>query len=114
MLLAIERDERCDGRNRFGFKAPFDGYAPEVVAQHFQQLVSGGLIDGTVRHGPKPVYVGLTHQGADCLDAIRDPDVWRYTKDAARAAGGWTLDILKDVATAYIRSKLRTLTGHEV
>jgi hypothetical protein len=114
MLLAIENDERCDGRNRFGFKAPFDGYPPEVVAQHFRMMVDGGLINGMVRPGPRPSYVGLTYQGHDLLDAIRDPDVWRHTKAAASAAGGWTLDILKDLATAYIKSKLKAATGLDV
>jgi Hypothetical protein (DUF2513) len=114
LLLAIENDGRGDGRNLFILKESFDGYAPEVVAQHFRMMVDGGLISGEVRQGNKLSFRGLTYAGHDLIDAIRAPDVWQLTKAAANAAGGWTFDILKDLATAYIKAKLKAATGLEL
>lgn len=58
--------------------------------------------------------VGLTYAGHDLLDAIRDPEVWRRTKAAAGATGAWTLDLLKDLATAYVKLKLKEATSIEL
>jgi hypothetical protein len=40
-----------------------------------------------------------THQrGWPGLDSIRNPKIWEKTKKGAEAAGGFTVDLLKDLA----------------
>jgi len=51
-------------------------------------------------------YVRITNAGHDYLDSIRDPEVWRKTKQAAAKAGGFTLDVLSDVAKSIISGAL--------
>ena len=39
------------------------------------------------------------------------PVIWRMTEDATTKAGGWTVALLKDCATAYVKVKLKEITG---
>lgn len=49
--------------------------------------------------------------GHDFLDSIRDPDVWNKTKKGALAAGGFTLNLLNDLAKGFIKKKIEDSTG---
>ena len=40
----------------------------------------------------------LTPAGHDFLDSVRSPEVRKKTKIGAEAAGGFTMDLLKDLA----------------
>ncbi len=60
----------------------------------------------------KPIIVtDLSMKGHDFLDSIRDPDVWDKTKREAEAVGGFTLDLLKDLAKGLIKKKIEDHTG---
>lgn len=52
--------------------------------------------------------------GCDFIDSIRDPQIWRRTKTAATKAGGFTVDLLKDVAKGLIKTQLKKYTGVEL
>ncbi len=114
ILLAIEADHRFDGRNQFSVPLEFGGYTSQQIAYHCRMLVDGGMISGEIRHGPRLSCSGLTQQGHDLVDAIRNPQIWQKTKDAAAAAGGWTVGLLKDCATAYVKAKLKEATGLDI
>lgn len=60
----------------------------------------------------KPVY--LTWHGHEFLDAIRDPEVWKKTKNGALAAGGFTFDLLKELAKGYLKKQIADRTGVEI
>ena len=94
---------RHDGPNQFNLKPSFQGYASEVIAYHFQMLVDDGMVRGDVRHGYALSCGGMTYKGHDLLDAIRDPEIWQQTKGAAQNIGGWTFDLLNDLASAHLR-----------
>ncbi|MGO1304555.1 DUF2513 domain-containing protein [Sphingomonas parapaucimobilis] len=53
----------------------------------------------------------ITWEGHDFLESIRDPKIWKSTKDSIYNAGGFTLDILKAVAKGIIRQKLERHIG---
>jgi hypothetical protein len=53
----------------------------------------------------------LSWYGHDFLDSIRDPKIWERTKRGAEAAGGFTVDLLKDLATGFIRKQIEERTG---
>jgi hypothetical protein len=53
----------------------------------------------------------LSMDGHDFLDSIRDPNVWSKTKNGALAAGGFTVDLLFDLAKGFIRKQIEDGTG---
>lgn len=58
-----------------------------------------------------PFISHLTWEGHDLLDSIRDPETWAKTKKAAARAGGFTVNILRDVAYGIIKKALEDHTG---
>ena len=77
------------------------------IVYNLALLEEAGFIHAAIRRfgssGPHPrdvVPFALTWQGHEYLDTIRDPEVWRKTKQAAAAGGGFSLKVLASVATA--------------
>ena len=67
-----------------------------------------GLIEG------EDANLGLfriKNAGHDYLDAIRDEDIWKKTKDGASKVGGVTLGIFKDIAIAYVKQAVTEKLG---
>jgi hypothetical protein len=54
---------------------------------------------------------GLTWEGHDFLDAVRDPEVWKRTMDGAGKMGGWTFGLLKDLGAAYLKHVAKERLG---
>lgn len=101
MLLAIEDDvlRFGEGTDNGGLDAPDD-----VAEAHLRLLEQAGLVEVMFRPQRGAVQVrGLTWEGHDFLDAVRDPEVWKRTKDGASKMGGWTFGLLKDLGTAYLK-----------
>lgn len=77
---------------------------------NFQLLIDAGLIEG--QGTGSGFYVNrITWAGHDFLDSVRDDALWAKTKSGALAAGGWTLDILKDLAKGLIKKQIEERTG---
>lgn len=114
LLLAIDEDPKYDGKHRLMSNDPSDfgisGYSTEVVGYHLDLLLEAGLIAGQA--GTRmPIISKVTWDGHDFLDTIRDPDVWANTKEGAKKAGGFTLDLLRDLAKGLIKKKIEDHTG---
>ena len=88
-----------------------EGYEPKQVAQHLVILIDGGHLDAEQYNGPRFGYRGITWEGHDLLDSIRDPEIWKKTKSGALAAGGFTVDILMELAKGFIKKQLEERTG---
>ncbi|MBU2961989.1 DUF2513 domain-containing protein [Citreicella sp. C3M06] len=76
---------------------------------HALLLVEARLLRqyGRYQNGSGCIYVdGMTMQGHDFLDAIRDHKIWDATKQRVWAVGGWTLEIVLDVARSEIKRLL--------
>lgn len=57
----------------------------------------------------------LTNYGHDFLDAMRDEGIWSRTKDAvAQSGGNATLEIVKTIATGFLKKQIRDRTGIDV
>lgn len=54
---------------------------------------------------------GLTWQGHEFLDTIRDPEIWRKTKEGATKAGGFTVSLLADLAKGLVKTQIEKHTG---
>lgn len=89
-----------------------DGYDLIQINYHLQLIIEADLIkiNGSMLSG-NYLFSRLSWAGHDFLDSIRDEDTWNKTKDGAIAAGGFTLDLLKDLAKGFIRKKIEEQTG---
>lgn len=108
ILLSIESYEP----ERIGFiqiisPKGFSGTEPQN-AYHIRMLIDAGIVDANGRPTMSLQYAinGLTMEGHDFLDAIRDASIWDATKSRVAAVGSWTLDIVLAVAKDEIKKRL--------
>ncbi|MDT3722920.1 DUF2513 domain-containing protein [Pseudomonas oryzihabitans] len=89
-----------------------EGFTTNQVEYHLDLLVESGLIDQG-GHGFLDGFMfrRLTWEGHDFVDSVRDDEVWRKTRQGATAAGGFTLDLLKDLAKGFIKKQVEEKTG---
>lgn len=79
-------------------------FTDEEIRYHLALMMERNLIDGTFaqddsRTISKAVVLGLTWDGCDYLDAIRDMRVWSRVKKAIReSVGSTTFEVVKAVA----------------
>lgn len=113
LLLDIEGKERPGLKDLLPVNAGNDEYLK--LAEHLRMLVDeAGFVSGTPAHnlaGKNWLDLRLTWQGHDFLNSVRDPETWVKTKKGALAAGGWTVDILKDLAKGFIKKQLEEHSG---
>ena len=78
-----------------------EGFDHDTAVRHFKLLMDAGFIDAPRTQGMTSfVFKGLTWQGHEFLDTIRNPEVWKRTKAGMHAVGGFGLDVLVQVAKA--------------
>jgi hypothetical protein len=87
-----------------------EGASADQIDYHLRLLrekrltepLEGGTMDGGV------YFRQLTWDCHDFLDSIRDEAIWRKTRGAAEEVGGWTFDLIKDLAKGFIKKANRT------
>lgn len=88
------------------------GEEPEAIHYNMRLLADAGYLDMTTTQFAGSFNVrGLTWAGHDFLDSVREPEVWRKTRDGALSAGGFTFDLLKDLAKAFAKKQIEDRTG---
>lgn len=85
----------------------------DKVAYHIQLLKSAGFVREL---GSKPSrygmnYSGLSWEGHEFLDSVRDEAVWRNTRKAMNTIGGFTFDLVTDMAKAFLKAEFKRHTG---
>lgn len=96
-----------------------DGISDEDFSSHAQLLEEAGLIEAAIlppgkRIATEAMIYRLTWSGHEFADSVRDPVVWAKTKKSAEAAGGFTLDLLRDLAKGFIKKQIKDKTGIEL
>lgn len=87
----------------------------DKLQYHLGLLDDKGWLTGVNRTLGGAWYVqGLSWEAHDFLDSVRSEDVWERTKDNARAAGGFSVDILAALAKGFVRKKIEAHTGIEI
>lgn len=76
-----------------------------IKEAHLIECPGSGSMDGRIS------FRRLTWSGHDFLDSVRDPKIWEKTKSSAEAAGGFTIDLLKDIAKGFVRKQIEEYTG---
>lgn len=106
ILLAIEASGQ-DPREWIDLEIA--GKSSEEVAYHVQLLAEAGFIDAqelSSSDGYDWKAKRLTYQGHEFLDTIREPEIWRMTKDNAKKAGGAGLQMIFEIGKACIKQQL--------
>ncbi|NVK45096.1 MAG: DUF2513 domain-containing protein [Rhodobacteraceae bacterium] len=96
-----------------------DGYLcfdeTEISPEDGYQLLlmkDAGLIEG--RDASTGLF-RITNVGHDYLDAIRNEGIWSDTKNAVAETGGSvTLEVVKSLATGFLKKKISQHTGIEL
>jgi hypothetical protein len=84
----------------------------EKLREHLKLMWRADLIESFSESGGGEADVGgLTWKGHDFLNSIRDPEIWRKTKDGAAAVEGWTVDLLIDLAKGFFKKQVEEHTG---
>jgi DNA-binding transcriptional ArsR family regulator len=85
---------------------------PEEVYYHLNLIRQRGLVTTPDQDREGGLYFwGLSWDGHDFTDAIRDDKVWKRTKGAFDDVGGWTFQLVKDLAAGYVRKQIEEKTG---
>lgn len=97
------------------------GWSDDDVIYHIVLAEEKGLIKATLDNVPDdedPVILHtlysvhrLTANGHDLLALMHEPKTWNLVKDRAKAFGRASVEILADVTKAYVRERIREMTG---
>ena len=85
----------------------------EKLVEHLGLIEDAGFVE--MQRSSGAIYVQrMTWVGHDFLDSVRDPEIWKKTKDGATAAGGFTVELLRDLAKGLIKTQIKKHTGIDV
>lgn len=101
----------CDATD---FQSNFPSLDNDTLNEHVRLLESSGHLKKVAWSYDGAALSGLSMNGFDYLDSIRDDEIWRKTKEGANAAGGFTLEILGDLAKGLIKTQVQKHTGVEI
>ena len=110
MLLKVENDPKMDGRTDFFFSEPEEmdivGHSREEFFYHLQLLIRNRFIDGNAEMIPMVVR-GLTWEGHEFVDNIRNKNIWESTKKRVSGlVGSLSLSVVAAVAEAEAKKLL--------
>jgi len=119
LLLKLEALDIPPGVGRlispYAPELAIENATPDDIKHHLHMLVSGDLVvtggsiqflsDGSLS------FRQLSWAGRDFLDSVRSPEVWANTKKGAVAAGGFTVEILKELAKGLVKKQIEEFTG---
>jgi DNA-binding transcriptional ArsR family regulator len=115
ILITIE----ADATETLGhLELVIEGRSDEEIAYHLTLLSEAGLVDARVQHfmggGSAHLAHRLTWQGHEFLDSVRDPEIWRQTKEGAKKAGASTIEMIWQIAKAIMKAEIKKRTGLDV
>jgi hypothetical protein len=111
ILLAVSENPSCDGI-RFNFfntaeELGIHNYSTEEVAYHVSLLISAGYLDGKVMESfAVPCVKGLTWNGHEFIDNIKNQEIWERTKRRIASLSSVALSVVAQIAQSEIKLKL--------
>ncbi|MCU0819891.1 MAG: DUF2513 domain-containing protein [Beijerinckiaceae bacterium] len=112
ILLNLEKENTASGLiDALQFKE----YSPDQIVEHVNLLRDAGFIKSSeFSTGIFMIEVeGIAWNGYEFLDSIRDDATWSKTKEIANKCGGFTLDLLGEIAKGLIKTQVKKHTGVE-
>ena len=84
-------------------------HVDEEVSYHVELLTEAGFIEAydlTTNDGYEWRPKRLTYEGHEFLDTVRDPEIWKTTKETAKKAGVASLKALFEIGKSIAKQKL--------
>lgn len=101
-----------------------DGWNAEQITFHVELMKEAELLDhqivrpefgdGTRMHAAFDMGLRPTMRGYELLDSIRDPDVWRKTKEAGTKIGGAGVELLWEIAKGIAKQQMKSKLGIDI
>lgn len=108
ILLGIERDLKWDddlnyyALNLNSFVQELKDCSKAEIAYALKMGIEAHLIDGYIKdcdsHIMDIICFGLTYEGHQFLDTVRENKIWKKTKEILSAVGGASLSVIASVA----------------
>ena len=111
ILLAIEAEPKYAGADHQSI-VTLGNHTEEETKYHVSRLIQAGLLDGDFSrpHLP-PLVKGLTWDGHQYLENIRDPEIWKKTNEGLKEVGGFSFDLVKALAKGLVKKQIEERTG---
>lgn len=87
-----------------------EGFTPDQVGYHMDLITDAGFLQCSPGANHWMVS-GLTWEGHEFLDAVRDDGTWKKTKAGAATVGSWSLGLMVDLAKAYAKQEAKRRLG---
>lgn len=92
-----------------------EGYTHQQIDQHIALIGRSEFVDtGNSDPNYGIGFKGLTWEGHDFIDSVRDQDIWDKTQEGLKKAGGFSLDLAKALAKGFIKKNIERYTGVEL
>lgn len=103
VLLAIEE---MDGPFFLDLKPPALGGTDDAreTVEYLRLLQSAGFLECSQKNTYR-----MTWAGHEFLDSVRDPEIWRKTKEGANKVGSWSIKLLGELALGYAKVRAQEL-----
>jgi hypothetical protein len=127
--LLIQVEDATDAHTQLD-KNPWRVFAssgvhePGLVKYHVRLMLEQGFLhqdsvkldgqDQAGRPAAKFLSDALTNKGHEFLESVRDPEVWRKTKEGASKIGSFGIDLIKDLATGFLKTEIKKRTGVDI
>jgi hypothetical protein len=116
LLLRIEAEHLRAGSALFlSVREPplrLPGDDPDNVDYAMRLIADAGFLDLTKTQGADSYGLrGISWRGHEFLDSVRDPEIWRQTKEGASKAGAFTIELLTDLAKGFVKTQIKKATG---
>lgn len=88
-------------------------YTENQILYHYHLLIDQGWVE-TGKQGKSYEVVSfrqLTPAGHDFADSVRDSHIWAVIRDGAIKAGGFSLDLLGQLAKGFIKKQIEQHTN---
>ena len=111
ILLAIEASDSDPDDT---IELTLEGRSHEELSYHVMLMHEAGLIvaiDFSSFDGHAWTPQRLTWAGAEFLDSVRDPEVWRRTKAGAAKVGGAGFNLVVELAKGYGKQLVQERLG---
>ncbi len=94
-------------------------FSDDQVGYHLKIMISAGLLTASeskimTRRWPNLDSIQLTWSGNDFYDTVRNPEVWKRTKEGLMKVGSWSLETMLEVAKAYGKQLVREKVGLDI
>ena len=91
-----------------------DDHLAQVLEYHLSLVENAGFVEFQKRSGSIWSVEGLTWQGHEFLDNIRAQDIWDKTKEQADNLGGFSMQVVGELAKGFVKTKIAKHTGIEL